>query len=376
MNVMNIYHIISNLGNGGAESMLYRLISNSPINIRHHVISLSGEGKYFKLLEKIGVKVTCLNFKKKRLNIYQIIKLYKILNKEKEIILNTWMSNSNFIVTFLNFFLKKKLIWNIRNSTHPKKQNFLKIIIFKINRYFSNFTDKIIYNSFTGKQFYENTGYSKKNSIVIDNGFDSKIYFLSKELRNNFRNKYFFEKKDFVIGMIARYDPQKNYNLVIDVINKLKDYQEAKRIKFILAGPNIINNNIDLIQKFQSFPNSNVILIGEVTDTNLFYNGVDITILPSSYGEGFPNVIGESMLSGTPCIANKIGDTERIIDKYGWIINDINSNKLINKILNIYNNFFLKEGWSELGLNCNEFISKKYKIKFISEKYFNTICDD
>ena len=161
MNNMNICHIISSLGNGGAESMLYRLILNSPINIRHHVISLSGEGKYTELLESIGVKVVCLKFKKKRLNIYQIIKLYKILNKEKEIILNTWMSNSNFIVTFLNFFLKKKLIWNIRNSTHPKKQNFLKIIIFKINKYFSNYSDKIIYNSFSGKEFYENTGYRR-----------------------------------------------------------------------------------------------------------------------------------------------------------------------------------------------------------------------
>ena len=176
--------------------------------------------------------------------------------------------------------------------------------------------------------------------------------------------------------MVARYDPQKNYNLVIDVINKLKDYQEAKKIKFILAGPNIVNKNIDLIQKFKSFPNPNVILIGEVRDTNQFYNGVDITILPSSYGEGFPNVIGESMLSGTACIANKIGDTERIIDKYGWIINDINSKKLINKILYVYNNFFLKEGWSKLGLNCNEFISNKYNIKLISKKYFNKILND
>ena len=97
---MNIYHIISNLGNGGAESMLFKLISNSPINNTHYVISLNGDGKYREPLEKIGVKVICLQFKKKRLNIFQIIKLYKILRKEKEIILNTWMSHSNFIITF------------------------------------------------------------------------------------------------------------------------------------------------------------------------------------------------------------------------------------------------------------------------------------
>ena len=373
---MKILHIISNLGNGGAEAMLFKIIYNSREYCDHEVISLTKNGKYYEHLKKLKIKIICLNFKTNRSNLLEIIKLFKIILNKKNFVLNTWMSHSNFIIALINLFTRKKLFWNIRSSTLPPKNSFVNKSIFKVNKYLSYLPNAIIYNSLSGKKFYEDNGYSRKRSIVISNGFDKSIYNRSEKQRNGFRKKYNI-RDEFVIGMIGRFSPQKNYGLLFDLINYLYDDQPNSKVKFFLAGPNInIKNNI-IKNKIGQYINNQVILLDEINETNNFYNGIDITILFSEYGEGFPNVIGESMLSGTPCLVNDVGDLSLIVSDKGWIINDLDIKNVINTIRKI-NTFYNtnKNGWLDLKNKCTEHISTKYEIKKITKDFLNVLKND
>ena len=94
MNSIKIIHIITGLGDGGAEHTLYKICKYDNLN-NHIVISLKGSDKYSTLLKKIGIKVYHLemNFLSIRKFIY-LLKLLKFLDGN---IIQTWLIHGDLI---------------------------------------------------------------------------------------------------------------------------------------------------------------------------------------------------------------------------------------------------------------------------------------
>ena len=65
---------------------------------------------------------------------------------------------------------------------------------------------------------------------------------------------------------------------------------------------------------------SRVTLLGERDDIAALVAGFDIAALPSAWGEGFPNVLGEAMASGVPCVATAVGDCAWVLGPHGIIV--------------------------------------------------------
>jgi glycosyltransferase involved in cell wall biosynthesis len=51
-----------------------------------------------------------------------------------------------------------------------------------------------------------------------------------------------------------------------------------------------------------------------------FLAALDLLCVPSLYGEGFPNVIGEAMACGVRCLATDVGDARDIIAETGLVV--------------------------------------------------------
>ena len=93
---MRILHIISGLRRGGAESILYSLCQHDKEN-RHVIISLTDSQDDGMIHNKNNVSVHKLNFSNRKINLFELFKLYKHIKKIKPDVVQTWMIHADMI---------------------------------------------------------------------------------------------------------------------------------------------------------------------------------------------------------------------------------------------------------------------------------------
>ena len=366
---MKVVHIITGLGDGGAEHALFKICKYDIAN-KHLVISLKGPGKYFSLLSKLGIKVYCLNVR--FFSIHKFIFLIKLLRSLKPDIIQTWLVHADFLGSIAARLAGiKNILWNVRYSNiEIGKAKLTTILIIKILSILSYLIPKfILIVSKKAKKIYEVIGYNKKIFKFIPNGYDLSILKINKIQKINFRKKIKIKKNVPLIGNVARYDPQKDH---LNLLNALSLIREKNTNFFcVLVGSNVDQNNIDLISEIKKLKLSEHIkLLGQHDNIPKVMNGLDIHVLSSSYGEGFPNVVAESMACGTPCIVTDVGDSALIVGKTGWVVPPKNSIKLAKAI----EKALYEKNTSEWNKRCNKArlrVKENYNISKMVRLYNN-----
>ena len=371
---MKIYHIISSLGNGGAEKNLIRLsLSQSKTN--DIVIIILKKNNFFREIlkrNKIRVITFDFNFNKSLLN--NLIGFFSTLKKEKPDMIFSWMFHACFLSSIFAWKQKTRLFWCMRHgSFEVMKTKFLTLIIAKyILPMISFIPSKIIYNSQFSKNYYEKIRYNKKKSLVIHNGYSQNHFKPNKKKQIQFKKKYNIKKNDIIFGYVARFNPQKNHILLLKVMNKLK-YDYKLNFKLILIGGNIRNNKIlkNLLKEFYLI--NETIILKETNEINLVYPIFDINLLCSAYGESFPNTLAESMLCQVPCISSNVGDSKEIVKNKRYIFEKNNENEFLKSIVRILKDRSNDLKWKTIKVNCRIHINKCFNIKKMILMYDNAL---
>lgn len=317
---MIIMHLIPSLGSGGAERMLLRIAQNDLKN-KHIVVIFKkiDKNSVFYELDESKIELRSLDYSNYK-NIYPaIIKYLNFLDMYTPDAVQTWMYHSNVIGGLLAYFKGyKNIIWNIRSAEISYKSMKLKTLLLVFIQAFLSYIvpKKIISCSKRAIKVHKNFFYCKNKFIFIPNGIQDHFILDSKDTTN----------KNPVVGFVARFDSQKNHT------NFLKSLTHIKHsVCFTLLGRGV--DVIDL-SEYHFDKTISVSLLGEVIDVFSLYDSFDFLILPSVYGEAFPNVLMEAMSRGVVCISSDVGDSLSIISSTGYKIKDPQNPLSIAKAIN------------------------------------------
>jgi glycosyltransferase involved in cell wall biosynthesis len=316
--MIRVIHLITSLGAGGAEGTLLRLAGElKNQQIEQTVVTLKSGGPREAELISMGVELHALGVNSFFSFIKGIFKFRKIARAYKPDVIQTWLYHADFM-GLLARPKRAKLVWNIRCAQQTIKDAGLSTyFLIRLLSLLSPLVDGVIFNSTSGRKWHKEIGYRPKSSTVILNGFDSQHWTPNCQNRKLFRERYAKHESPLFVGLIARYHPIKDHDCFLRAISIAR--QSIPQITAVLAGEGVTAENNHLRSLAHDLGlEGHVLFLGRRKDTKSIVQGLDCCVLTSK-SEGFPNVLGEAMLCGVPCVSTDVGDARDILDGLGPI---------------------------------------------------------
>jgi glycosyltransferase involved in cell wall biosynthesis len=319
---LRVLHLITSLHVGGAEAMLEKLaMSMAPDRFETMVVVLTDLGTIAQRMLRAGASVTSLGMKRGGADASALLRLVILLRRFRPHILQTWLYHADLLGTVAARLARvPHLTWNIRCSDMDlsKYPRMTKWVVQALAR-LSPVPDLIVANSEAGRVAHTMLGYRPKRWEVIPNGFDLHRFKPDSQNRSAFRASLHIDSDTFLVGLPARVDPMKDHATFLAAARGVLDAGHKARFVLIGRGADLRNPEIgDAVTRLGLA--AAVYALGEQSDMSRILPGLDLVVLSSAFGEGFPNVLGEAMAVGVPCIATNVGDAAMIVGDTGRIV--------------------------------------------------------
>lgn len=358
-----VLHVITGLGDGGAEGVLSRLVLGST-RAQHVVVSLIDDGKYGQILRNQGIRVYTLGMSPNRPNPIKFLRLIRWIRIENPDVVQTWMYHADLMGGLAaRIGGCKRVFWGIRHSSlepGPTKNTTILIarLCAKLSRWLP---EKVICCAKKAASVHEGIGYDASKLIVIQNGFDLSRFYPDEPIGKRVRREFGVASDEFLIGMVGRYDPLKNHHGLIDALALLRE--EGREFQCVLVGRGVSPNNTELARHIDaSGLTGQVTLAGSRNDIPAIMNALDLHVL-ASLGEGFPNVVAEAMACGTPCAVTDVGDARMIVGTDALCCEPGNTRNLAQLISSLIEKKRGDQGaWRELETYSRDQIQRNFTV--------------
>lgn len=318
---LDILFLAYSLDVGGTERQLLNLAKG--LHGRGHKVRIAlfyGGGALEPEAMADGIPLIHLR-KKSRWDFLGLLwRLNHLVRTDRPRVVHSFLSTPNILAGVLKLICPQvRVVWGVRSShvDYSRYESFF-YIADRVERVMSRRADLIICNSRAGMEHAVHKGFPEKKTIVVSNGIDTDKFSPSEKDRMKIRAEWGIADNEFLIGLVGRLDPMKDHATFIKSAGLLARVVDNARFVCVGGGERA------RLQKLMQMTSEagldrKWIWAGQRNDMSAVYNALDLLCLSSS-GEGFPNVIGEAMSCGVPCVATNVGDSALIIGQLGAVV--------------------------------------------------------
>ena len=307
---LRVLHVITDLGVGGAESMLTSLLTGGVTEeIETHIISLMPSGSNRDIIRAAGHDVLDLGMARSWPSPSGIIALAGRIRALRPDVVQSWMYHADLIATAALSLLSSRrrphLVWGVRCSNMDARAYGWRLrTVISLCARLSRRPAAVIANSHAGRAAHEALGYRPVRFDVIPNGIDIDRYKPDATARAEVRAQLRIGEDVPLLAHLARIDPMKDHETFLAALERLPG----------VAALAIGKGTEELA------PRPNLHRLGLRHDIPRLLAAADFIVSSSAFGEGFSNALAEAMAAGLPAVATDVGDSGLIVGDTGVVV--------------------------------------------------------
>ena len=369
---MKVLHVITSLTEGGAQSVLYRLV-RAKTTLMYEVVSMMDGGIYGPRLTELGVSVHTLDMPRGRITAKGMWALYGLILSTKCDVVQSWMYHADFAVSLIPLSRRRiKRVWGVHNANldRDKSSFFTRLVVRCCAVISSRVPDRIVCCARSAMHFHAKWGYSRNKMMIVQNGLDLIEFKPDSDSRERIRALSGVRPTDLLIGMVARWNPHKDHANLIRALASIRDASGGSW-RCVLTGAGMTAENSELLKLLNShYIADRVILLGSRNDMSSVMNALDLHVLSSS-GEAFPNVLVEALACGIPVVATNVGAGKSIVGDTGWIVPPCDSTALSCAIRSALREMEHPEVWLTRKMKCRNRAVNNFGVDRMVDAYKN-----
>ena len=300
---------------GGAQRQLANL-AKGLVGRGHDVIVVTyyADPPLETELARAGVEVRNLRKRGRWDLLGPIARFVRLVRTTRPAVLHGYLDTANILVVLAKAACPStKVVWGMRASDMQwERYDWLHRLSPACERLLARYADLLIVNSHAGSKYLADRGFPREKLRVIHNGIDTDRFRPEKQAGSRCRAEWGIGADERVVGLVGRLDPMKDHATFLKAAALLA--RTGARLRFVCVGegPDTYRDTLQALAEHLRL-GDHLIWVGPYLDMVPVYNACDVMVSSSAWGEGFPNVLGEAIACGVPCVATDVGDSAGIV---------------------------------------------------------------
>jgi glycosyltransferase involved in cell wall biosynthesis len=367
---LRVTHVITSVGSGGAQAMLHKLVvATRDAPVVHRVVTLLDGGMFAAALREAGVEVRSLGLRRGVPDPASLWRLARWLRRDRPDVVQSWLYHADLLAGLAAAAAGGiPVVWNVRHADvepgHARRlTHWTRLVCARLS---GVLPARIVCCGEAARRAHAALGYRADRLLVIPNGFPLGDLERDPVGGAAVRRELSLPDGAPVVGLLGRFDPDKDHRNFLAAAARVA--RAAPAVRFVLAGDGVDGANPTLQAWIEEHAGlaGRVRLLGLRQDVPRLLSALDVLAL-SSRAEAFPNVLGEAMACGVPCVATDCGDAREILGPAGLVVPPRDPAALADALLDV-----LARPAGEraaLGAAGRARVRERYDVRAVARRY-------